>query len=419
MVQLSKKTGLISGLDLGSDFVRLAIGQLVFNSNNYPDLQIIGSIQVRSEGIQKGVITSIEDTISSISASLEKAEKIIGAPIDSVYVGISNSNINTQQSRGTVAVARGDGEITEEDVDRVIEAAGTVAVPLNYGILHVLPHSFIVDDQTGIKNPVGMTGKKLEVDTKIVSVANSHIANLTKAIYRTSLDIDDFVLSVLAVGEAVTTKQERDLGVVVVDIGATSTNLIVFEEGEVIHTALIPIGSKHITNDLALVLKTTVNTAEQIKLKYGVCVSKGINRRTSINLSEFDQINDDKVLLYLVAQIIEARVTEILEKINEELIKIEKNALLPAGIVFVGGGSYLEGLVELAKQKLQLPARIGQIRGVNALANNVDDLGFVTAVSLVKWGAKTRQLEQPKINLGKNIRKISDKLKGLFKNFVP
>ncbi|HLC90121.1 MAG TPA: cell division protein FtsA, partial [Patescibacteria group bacterium] len=221
---------LIAGLDVGSTMIRLAVGQLAAGAEK---IHIIGSAEVPAEGISKGIISSLEDAVSSVSACLEKAERMIGVPIQNVWVGISGAHIISQESRGVVAVARADGEISEDDVERSIEAARTVATPPNYEILHVIPKSFTVDGQPGIKDPLGMTGVRIEVETQIIQGLSSQIKNLTKAVYRTGLNIEDLVLSILATSEAVLTSRQKELGVAVVNIGGSTTSLAVFEEGDI------------------------------------------------------------------------------------------------------------------------------------------------------------------------------------------
>ena len=221
---------IITGLDIGSTVIRLVVGQRTSDVNQ--PIHIIGAAEVPAEGISRGIISSLEDAVASISACLEKAERMVGFAINSSWVGISGSHIMSQESQGVIAVARSDGEITEADVERAIEAARTVATPPNYEILHVIPKSFTVDGQVGIKDPIGMTGVRLEVETQIIQGLSAQIKNLTKAVYRVGLDIRDLVLSILATSEAVLTNRQKELGVVLVNIGGATTNLVVFEEGD-------------------------------------------------------------------------------------------------------------------------------------------------------------------------------------------
>lgn len=410
---------LITGLDIGSTAIRLAVGQLTITEGTEPQLQIIGAIEVPSVGIQKGNITSIDETVSSVSSALESAEKMVGVPLEHVWVGVSGANILCQDSKGVVAIARTDGEITEEDVARAVEAAKTIASPLNYEILHVLPRSYAVDGQTGVKDPVGMTGIRLEVDTKIIYGLTSHIKNITKTIYRTGVDIDDFVLSIIASGEVIIGSKQKELGTVIVNIGGSTTSMVVYEEGDIIHMAVLPIGSAHITNDLALGLKTSIDIAEKIKIQYGQCISKGVSKKDIIDFSETDSEITEAVSRYYISQIIEARVTEIMEKIDAELQKVKRSGLLPAGVQFIGGGSKIKGLVELAKQELHLPATLGYSIGMQSISDKINDISFVPVIGLVKWGASMYSQGRNKrssINIG---GKIMDKIQKIFKSLVP
>ena len=329
---------LITGLDIGSTAIRLAVGQIVGEAEK---IHIIGSAEVPAEGISKGIISSIEDAVSSISACLEKAERMVGSPIESAWVGISGSHIISQESRGVVAVARSDGEISEDDIERAIEAARTVATPPNYEILHVIPKSFTVDGQIGIKDPLGMTGVRLEVDTQIIQGLSSQIKNLTKAVYRPGVNIEDLVLSILATAEAVLTNRQKELGVAVINLGGSTTSLAVFEEGDVLHTAVLPIGSDHITSDIAIGLRISIDLAEKIKLEYGQATTAGTGKRDEVDIGELAGGESNFVSKKYITEISAARVEEIFDKIDVELKKIDKSGKLPAGIVLTGGGAKL------------------------------------------------------------------------------
>ncbi len=276
---------IIAGLDIGSSAIRLAVGQI---GGAGSQIHIIGSAQVPAEGISKGVISSIEDAVSSISACLDKAERMVGVPVQRAWVGISGSHIISQESHGVVAVARSDGEISEDDIERSIEAARTVATPPNYEILHVIPKSFTVDGQIGIKDPLGMTGVRLEVDTQIIQGLSAQIKNLTKAVYRTGVNIEDLVLSILATSEAVLTNRQKELGVAVINIGGSTTSLVIFEEGDILHTAVLPVGSDHITSDIAIGLRISIDAAEKIKLEYGTASAGSVSKREEIDIGEIE-----------------------------------------------------------------------------------------------------------------------------------
>jgi len=381
-----KGQDIITGLDIGSRAIRVAVGQRLETVEGREQLHIIGAIEVPSEGVSKGSVTSLESTVSSISKAFEKAERMTGVPVGSAWVGISGSHIIAQESKGVVGVARSDGEIREEDVDRAIDAARTVATPTNYEILHVIPKGFTVDGQRGIKDPVGMTGIRLEVDAVIIQGLSSQIKNLTKSVYRTGVNIDDLVFSILATSESVVTERQKDLGVCIVNIGASMTSLVVFEEGDVLHTAVLPIGADHITSDVAIGLRTSLDVAEEVKLAVGTALPDSVGRKDEVNLLEYGSSEDEPVLRRYVAEIIEARVEEIFEKVDEELVRCDRSGMLPSGIVLTGGGSKLHGMLDVAKKYLRLPASLGIPMGISTVIDRVKDPAFATAVGLVSWG---------------------------------
>lgn len=414
---------LIAGLDIGSTAVRIAVGQPMVRSDGEETLHIVGAAEVPSEGVHKGIVTSIEDTVSCISDCLERAERMIGAPVEHVWVSISGSHILSQESKGVIAVSRSDGEIAEEDVQRAVEAARTVATPINYEILHVLPKSFTVDGQSGIKDPVGMTGVRLEVDAQIIQGVSSQIKNLTRSVYRTGVDIDDLVLGILATGEAVATRRQKELGVVVINLGGSTTSMAVHEEGDVIHTAVLPVGSEHITNDIALGLRTSIDVAERVKIEYGTAAAENIHKKDVINLADLGAENAEEVSRKYIAEIIQARVSEIFEMVDAELKKIGRSRILPAGSILTGGGAKLPGIVEAAKETLNLPAALGYPLDISSVTEKVNDLSFATAIGLVQWGLRLSSGEAhgwgSVISKFKTVDKVSKQVKKWFKSLIP
>ncbi len=414
---------LIIGLDLGSTNIRLVAGQ-----RKEEELRIIGAIESPSAGVGKGIINSIEDATSSITRCLEKAERLIGLPVTNAWVGISGSHIRAEKNKGVVAVSRADGEITDDDVNRTIEAARALSVPPNYEILHVVPTRFAVDNQTDIKDAVGMIGVRLEAETLIIQGLSSQIKNFTKAIYRTELQINDLVLSPLAAAEAVLTEKQKDLGSILINIGSTTTSLAVFEEGELLHTAVLPVGSEHITADIAIGLRCPINLAERIKIEHGTVLNKELSKKEEIDISDLikeEELGDEKEVIskkYL-AEIIEARVEEIMEKVDEELKKIERSGMLPAGVFLIGGGSKLEGITEVAKKKLRLPAAQGSNRSMASTIEKVDDLSFLTALGLTIWGDQVENSEKGSawtgIIKGDFISKTYGTVRGWLKKLMP
>ncbi len=413
------KDSLITGLDIGSTTIRMVVGQKTKKDDR---LKIIGASEAPAQGISKGVVTSVEDAVSSISDALEKVERMIGQPVEHAWVGISGTHIIAQESKGVVAVSKADGEIRAEDVERAIEAARAIATPPNYEILHVIPKNFSVDSQTNIKDPIGMTGIRLEVETQIIQGLTSQIKNLTKCIYRTGLDIDDLVLAVLANAESVLTNRQKELGVAVVNIGGATTSLAVFEESDVLHTAVLPIGSEYITNDIAIGLRISIDTAEKIKVRQGSSLPKDFKKHDEVSYSEVSGTEEGFFSKKEVAEIIEARVEEIMNRIDKELKKIGKSGMLPAGIVLTGSGAKLEGIVETAKQSLRLPVSLGQPQELVSNLDKISDMSYTTAVGLVLWGAQM----QKGGGLGKlpslrfeSISKATNQIRSWFKHLLP
>ncbi|MEK7108399.1 MAG: cell division protein FtsA, partial [Patescibacteria group bacterium] len=285
-------TPLLTGVDVGSSMIRIVVGQRQ-SGERAAGLTILGAVEVPSQGISKGSVTSIDDAVASISKCLEHAERMTGQPLQSAWVGLGGTHVIAQESKGVVGVARSDGEIREEDVERAIQAARTVATPSNHEILHVIPKCYTVDGQRGVKDPVGMTGIRLEVDALIIQWLTSQIKNITKAVYRTGLNIDDLVFSILATGEAVLSQKQKELGSVVVNIGAQTTSIIVYEEGDVTHVAVLAVGADHITSDIAIGLRTSIDVAEKIKLAYGTALVSQAERGRKISVSEFGALGDE------------------------------------------------------------------------------------------------------------------------------
>ncbi|MFH1890439.1 MAG: cell division protein FtsA [Candidatus Kuenenbacteria bacterium] len=415
------KEKFITGLDIGTAYVRAVTGQFNQQDGNF---YIVGCGEVPSDGISKGIIVSIEDAVSSVTACLEQTERMIGSPVESVFAGISGLHIIAQESKGVITVSRANGEIREDDVERAIQAAQTVATPPNYEILHVIPKNFTIDNQLGIKDPVGMTGIRLEISTQIILGLSSQIKNLTKAVYRTGAEIDDLVLSILANAESVLTKRQKELGVVLVNIGESTTSFAVFEEGDLLATSVLPVGSNHITADIAIGLRTSLDVAEDIKLEYGQAVPDQISKKEEIVLSDFSDSEEESISLKYVSEIIEARTEEIFDLVDKELIKIDRSGLLPAGAVITGGGAELPGITEVAKKRFRLPASLGRPLNIHTAIDKVNNLQFTTAIGLAFWG-KDLAMNKPKklLNLSlpkiKSISEISIKAKKWFKSLIP
>lgn len=413
----------IIGLDLGSSHVRVAVAQPLPGEDGKPRLHVIGAVALRSEGVHKGTVSSMEEAVSSISKVLERAERMTGVPLNTAWVSIAGQNILVQESRGVVGVTRPDGDIREDDVARAMEAARTVATPSNYEILHVIPKSFTVDGQRGIKDPVGMNGIRLEVDALIIQALSSHIKNLTKSVYRTGLDIEDLVYAPLATAEAVLTQRQKELGVCVVNIGSGSTSMAVFEEGDLIHTAVLPIGGDRVTSDIGTILRVPPEIAETVKLTYGHAVPDAVDRKHTFMLKELGADVDEVVKRRFIAEIVESRVEELFEAVDAELRKVDRSGMLPVGVMLTGGGAKLEGIADVARRVLRLPCAIGVPVSVSSVIDEVHDPSFATAIGLATWGYTIKGMQSNRfgglLNKFKSVDKVAEQISKWFKSLVP
>ena len=409
------KEKIFIGLDIGSSFIRVVVGK---QESELGSPSIVGVGEAPSAGIRRGVIVDIDEAVSSISEALEKAERMTGLTLDHAVVSVGGAQISSQESHGVVAVSRADGEITENDVVRVVDASQAISIPSNREILHVIPKNFTVDGQTGIKDPVGMSGIRLEVDTQIIQASVPFIKNLTKCVMQAGLEIDDLVLAPLAAAQAVLTKKQKELGVALIDLGGGTTGMVVFEEGDLVAATILPVGSMHITNDLAIGLRTSVDTAEKVKLQYAQAEMREVKKDTEIDLSKIDKQEEGRVSVKHVAEIVEARLEEIFDLVNKELKKINKDGQLPAGVILTGGGAKLPGVVELAKKQLRLPVALGQPGSVTTVIDRVDDPAYATAIGLLLWGSRFEGRHHGGLK-GINIKMGFSSIKSWFKNLVP
>jgi cell division protein FtsA len=407
----------IVGIDLGTGTVRAVQGKFDAQTG---ELSVVGAADAPCLGMRRGTIVDIEETVSSISQVLEKLERMTGVAVASANVSIGGSHITSLSSHGVIAVSRPDGEITEADVIRCIDASQAISIPSNREVLHVFPKTFTLDGQTGIRDPLGMSGIRLEVDTIIVQAGLPFVKNLSKAILQAGVEIEDMVLAPLAASQGVLSKRQQELGVCVVDLGAGTTGLAVYEEGDLLHTAVLPIGCQHITNDIAIGLRSSIETAEKVKLQYGHADPKMVSKVEEIELKRIDPSEDQTAGRAYVVEIIEARLEEIFSLVTAELKKIGRDGKLPAGVVLTGGGSLLPGIVDFAKKELRLPAALGVPHGVSTVIDRVQDPAFATVVGLLMWAQKYGAHSGPSKGL-KNLMSnpALGKLKNWFKSFLP
>lgn len=381
-------------------------------------INIIGVGIAPSTGLRKGAVIDVEETINSISASLEDSERMAGEPINHVFLGIGGNQIESINSRGVIAVSQAQNEISEDDVDRVLEAAQAVTIPSNRRILRIIPKTFTVDEQKGIKYPVGMTGIRLEVETHIVTGFEPVVKNIEKCVLQSGVDIDDIIPSCLASAEAVLSKRQKELGVIVVDIGCGGTSISIFEDGATLHTAVIPVGGENVTNDVAIGLRTSIDTAEKLKIEYGSVIPEDINDRETIDLSLISKIDTHLVSKKQLAEIIEARYHEIFLLVKDELARIHRDGMLPAGIVLTGAGSKMPGVIDLARETLNLPTQIGFPQNYDGVVDKIDDPAYATAIGLLIWGSRFEGRHHTGIK-GLNLKKSLTGFKKWFKNLVP
>ncbi|MBI3627725.1 MAG: cell division protein FtsA [Candidatus Sungbacteria bacterium] len=373
---------IVLALDVGTSMVHALIAEC--KPDETP--RILGIGIAPAAGIRKGAVIDLDEAGHSIKVALYEAAKEAGLSPKSCFVSIGGPHLLVSSSRGVVAVSRADGDVSEEDVRRVLSAAETF-IPKNPNreILHIIPREFRVDNEGGIKDPVGMNGVRLEVDALIVDASVSAIRNLSKCIEAAGCKITEFVFSPLASAAAVLSKRQKELGVILIDIGGGTTNFAVFEEGRLVHAGGFPYGTAHITNDIAIVLQTRVDVAELIKLKYGHAIPEEISKKESIHLSEFVAEDDAVFPRREIAEIIEARFSDIFELVNKEIKKINKTQLLPAGAVLIGGGSRIPGVLQIAKRELHLPCELGDLKSFSEYVHERDRAQLATAIGLLEW----------------------------------
>lgn len=426
------ESNIVVGIDIGTSKIATVIGKIEETGIN-----ILGVSEVVSKGIRKGQIVDIEEAASCINGSLDSAERMAGYSVDKVFVSISGTHIESQNSKGIVAISQPDGEINEADVDRVLEAAGAISMPSTRTIVHVLPKAFTVDGESGIKDPIGMTGVRLEVDTHIISANSTSVKNIQRVLEsEAGVGVSSLVFSGFSSSLAVLSETEKELGVVMVDIGAGITNICIFVDGAISYTSVIPIGARHITNDLAIGLRISLESAEKIKLFLSRKLDKKF-RTEEDDLS--DEIDLSQLALpeevrkvskkTLVEGIIRPRLNELFTMVGLDLKKSGLASLTPAGLVITGGGSKTVGAEESAKRMLSMPVRVGFPANITGLIDDVENPSYSTSVGLLFYGKNFRgggttggSMLNNMMPLFGNLRMpsgILGKIKKIFKNFIP
>src|SRR5688572_4106272 len=368
------------GLDIGTTKISAIIAELEPETR---DLKIVGVGISPSEGLRRGVVVDLEKTVASIARAVEEAERMAGVQVKGVHAGIAGDHIRSINSRGVIAVSRKDNEISQADVDRVIEAAKAVAIPMDREIIHVIPQEFIVDDQDGITAPINRSGVRLEAEVHIITGAVTSAKNICKSITRAGLKVYDLVLEPLASSHAVLGPDERDLGVVLLDIGGGTTDVAVFFEGSIRHTAIVPLGGANVTNDIAIGLRTPIDQAERIKIEHGCALGSLVRPSEKLVVPGVGGRADKEISRHLLTSMIEPRMEEIFQLANREVKKNHFADLLGAGVVITGGSCLMEGAIELAEQIFEMPVRRGIPSGLSGLMENVRDPRYATGVGLI------------------------------------
>lgn len=410
------------GLDVGSANIRAIIVQELSEEDL---LRVVGVGTAPSMGIRRGVVVDVEAVAKACNGALEQAERMAGHPAESVVVSVTGTEIACQNALGVVAVGRADGEVVEDDMTRVLdEVQARLTMALNREIIHVIPKDYRLDDQKNIKDPLSMHGVRLEMNATVISGGTSHLKNIARALEQAGTSAENFVVEPLASSEAVLSQKQKELGSVMINIGGSTTSVAVFEDSDLLHLSVLPVGSGHITNDIAIGLRTSIEVAEAVKLQYGSALPEEINKKEEIDLSVFDSQEEGLVSRRHIAEIIEARLEEIFTFVNQELKNIGREGLLPGGAVLTGGGALLPGTIDLAKNILRLPAQIGYPKPLGGILDEVDSPQFSTVIGLVLLGqssgtTKKTSFAPSKMRMPENMENAVEAVKRWFKRFLP
>jgi cell division protein FtsA len=407
---MSKKDFIV-GLDIGTTKICCVVGE-VSEGGAQPVIDIVGIGTAPSTGLRKGVVINIESTVESISKAIEEAELMAGVEISTVYTGIAGGHIKSFNSTGIVAIK--DGEVSEQDVQRVIDAAKAVAIPLDREVIHIIPQEYTINGQDGIRDPIGMSGVRLESKVHIVTGAVSSAQNIIKCANKAGLNVAEICLEPIASSEAVLTEDEKELGVVLVDIGGGTSDIAIFKDGAVVYTGVLAIGGNHVTNDIAVGLRTPQAEAESIKIKYGCAMAGMVKSDETIEVAGVGGRKARVLSRKLLAEIIEPRIEEIFSLIHQEVAKSGYMESLSGGVVITGGATLLEGMPELAEFIFEMPVKRGLPLNIGGLRDVVNSPKFATAVGLLKYGAKNIQKSKFPIRE----KNIYDKVRGSMRSWI-
>ncbi len=378
---------IIVGIDVGTTKICTLVGQV----DDHNDLRVIGVGVTPARGIRKGVITDLEEATQAIGESVQKAERVAGVTISSAYVAVGGGHVSSMNSRGFVAIGKGDRPVDRDDVERAMDAAQAVTMPHNRRIIHSIPREYIIDGQDGIRNPLGLMGYRLEVEAHIVTGAVTSLQNLVQCVERNGIQVADLVLQPLASAEAVLTEEEKSMGVVLVDMGGGTTDTAIFVEGSVWDTLVFSVGGNHITTDIAVGLRTPFVTAEDIKIRYAHANPSAVDEAEVIEIATFGDEGLHSISRRELCRVVAMRTEEMFDLISREIRRSGFESLLPAGMVLTGGTADLRGIRDLAARKLQAPVRIGSPRRVKGLMEAISSPAYSTAVGLLLWGMKEQQ----------------------------
>lgn len=404
----------VVGLDIGTTKTCAVIGFM--NENGSVEISGVGIAP--SGGMKDGVVINIDNTQASIAKAIEDAELMAGTEISSVLVSITGAHVKGENSRGVVAIPGRTRTISHNEIRRVIEAAQAVVIPADREIVHVLSREFSVDEQHGIKDPIGMTGVRLEAEVHIITGSTSNISNLTKSVNGGGLHCADIIFSPLAVSESALSADEKELGVAIVDIGGGTTDICIFSEGGVTYTKVLTIGGRHVTNDISIGLSTATDSAEVIKKKYGCSLIDMIDATETIEVPSVGDRAPRRIMRQELARIIEPRMFEIMELVDRELMISGKKDILAAGVVITGGGAMLEGAIECAERVFQLPVRLGTAKDISGLKDIVASPQYTNAVGMVKYGIKTMSYHSSSVKRKKIGQSFGSKIKRWFEEYL-
>lgn len=408
---MSNKKDFVVGLDIGTTKICCIVGEVAEAGPN-PVIDIIGIGTAPSNGLRKGVVINIDSTVDSIAKAVEEAELMAGVEISTVYTGIAGGHIKSFNSTGIVAIK--DKEIQQGDVQRVIDAAKAVAIPLDREVIHIIPQEYVIDDQDGIRDPIGMNGVRLEAKVHIVTGAVSSAQNIIKCANKAGLNVSEICLEPIASAEAVLSQDEKDLGVVLVDIGGGTSDIAIFKEGAIVYTGVLAIGGHHITNDISVGLRTPIAEAEKIKIDYGCALASLVSSDDTIEVPGVGGRKPRILSRRLLAEIIEPRVEEIFQLIHSEIQKSGFADVLSGGVVITGGTTLLEGMPELAEFIFEMPVKRGIPMGIGGLRDVVNSPKFATGVGLLKYGA--RQMQRTRFPIRE--KNIYDKVRGSMRTWM-